>query len=81
MSGPFAALSRNETAPVEQLELKGNLYGEGAVRREQGLVSSVGTPAQSLASFRDWYMVDKQLVVISLSACVVCFFSLQNYTT
>ncbi len=83
VSGPFAALNRNEAVELEQLEFKGNLNGKGgAVRREQGLVSSMGTPAQtSLTSFQDWYMADKQLVVISLSAFVVCFFSLQQCTT
>lgn len=78
MSGPFAALGRNEAVEFnEQLGLK----GEGVVRGEEGLVSSVGTPSQSLASFRDWYMVDKQLVVISFSAFVVCFFSLWKAAT
>jgi hypothetical protein len=73
MSGPFAALSANETA---EAGLKGDVNGEGAVRGREGLVSSVGTPAYSLAAIQDWYMTDKQLVVISLSAFVVRFANL-----
>lgn len=71
MSGPFAALSANETA---EAGLKGDVNGEGAGRGREGLVSSVGTPAYSLAAIQDWYMADKQLVVISLSAFVTAGF-------
>ncbi|KAG0557195.1 hypothetical protein KC19_11G109300 [Ceratodon purpureus] len=72
-AGPFAALGGNEAVELEQSGLRGPA-GEGAVRGQEGLVSSVGTPAHSLASFRDWYMADKQLVVISFSAFVTAGF-------
>lgn len=69
----FAALSsRNEAVELERVGLQGNLNNkEGAV---EGLVSSVGTPAPSVVSFRDLYLADKQFVVLSFSAFVVCRF-------
>lgn len=55
------------------VEFKGDLNTEGVA---EGLVSSVGTPV-TVVSLRDWYLADKQFVVISVSAFVVCcFFSL-----
>lgn len=64
----FAALSsRNVAVELEQFE--GDL--NKGVQGEQGLVSSVGTPAPSLVSLREWYLADKQFVVLSCSALVV----------
>ena len=75
----FAAMSRSGVAEVaSQLGLRGNSSVEGggaaaaAGRADEGLVSSVGTPAPAFLSFRDWYLADKQLVVISFTAFVVC---------
>lgn len=61
----FATLStRQEAVEVAQ---------EGAAGRgDEGLVSTVGTPAPApVVSFQDWYMADKQLMVISFTAFVV----------
>lgn len=68
----FAAVSRNEAVEGAQFGNSGE-EGVAAVRGEEGLVSTVGTPAPAPASFRDWYLADKQLVVISFTAFVVCF--------
>jgi len=65
----FATLSSSRNAAVELEQLKGDLSKE--VRGEESLVSSVGTAALSLVSLRDWYLADKQFVVISCSAFVV----------
>lgn len=74
----FAALSGNEAVELERFGSKGNLNGESGLRGQEGLVFSVGTSAPSPMSFREWYMADKQLVVISFSAFVVCFSSSQK---
>lgn len=70
--GRFAALSQNEAV---QFGLNANSSEQGgagcAGRGEEGLVSTVGTPAPGPVSFQDWYMADKQLVVISFTAFVV----------
>ncbi|XP_024356783.1 uncharacterized protein [Physcomitrium patens] len=70
----FAALSGNEAVELERFGSKGNLNGESGLRGQEGLVFSVGTSAPSPMSFREWYMADKQLVVISFSAFVTTGF-------
>lgn len=68
----FAAVSTIEAGDGAQF----GLNGEGsAVRGEEYLLSTVGTPAPAPVSFRDWYLADKQLMVIPFTALVVCFCS------
>lgn len=67
----FAALSSQNVA-VELEQIQGDL--NKGVQGEQGLVSSVGTPAPSLTSLREWYLADKQFVVLSCSAFVTVGF-------
>lgn len=66
--GRFAAMSGNQAAEIEQSKSIRNLDGEGSadLRGEDRLLSSVGTAALAPASFRDWYLADKQLVVVSV---------------
>lgn len=75
--GRFAAMSGNQAAEIEQSKSIRNLDGEGSadLRGEDRLLSSVGTAALAPASFRDWYLADKQLVVVSVVGFAVCFSS------
>ncbi|KAG0565509.1 hypothetical protein KC19_8G195900 [Ceratodon purpureus] len=64
MGGRCAAVRRGEAG-------EGGMVGNSG---EEGLVATVGTPAPAPASLRDWYLADKQLVVISFTALVTAGF-------